>query len=468
MDNEKAILIIGAGPAGLGAGYELAKNDVKVTIVESENHPGGIARTVRYKNFWFDLGGHRFFSKNEEINNIWQQLLGNDFLTVSRLSRIYYANKFFFYPIKFSNALFNLGIWESFRVLVSYICARLKPIRPEVSFADWVSNRFGPRLFEIFFKTYTEKVWGIDCRTLSRDWAAQRIKGLSFSEVVKNSILRPKRTRIKTLISQFHYPVYGPGMMWEAIVKFITEKNGDILYNKKVTKIVQRNNGYEVAIIDRLTGKSEKIFTEYLISSMPLNDFLKSLEPAPTEDIKDIARRLSFRSFLVAAMIVKRKHIFPDQWIYIHSPEVLVGRIQNVKNWSSAMVPEEVTLLGMEYFCNEGDNFWNQSDEEIMNLAAKEIVKLGFARPEEIEKGMVVRVKNAYPVYYLGFKNDLEEIRKFIVSLKNVQVIGRSGLYRYNNMDHSMLTGIYAARNYLGRNYNVWDVNIEEEYLEER
>ncbi len=470
IDKNSEIIIIGGGPAGLACAYELVKNNIKCKIIESSNSLGGIAKTIKFKEYFFDLGGHRFFSKNEEINVLWKSLLGDNLLTVPRLSRIYYNGKFFFYPIKISNALYNLGFRESLKILWSYIYYKIKPIYPEISFEDWVINRFGKRLYEIFFKTYTEKIWGIDCRKISKEWAAQRIKGLSLLEVVKNNIFKISRSKkIRTLITEFYYPTYGPGMMWNAMKDYIVKNGGQILFNREVKKIIPKNEVYHLVAFNNLTQKNEVFTAKYIVSSMALNEFIRSLQVPIEEKIKNILEKLRFRSFIAVSLVVKKENLFPDQWIYIHSPEVKVGRIQNVKNWSKFMVPGNVTLLVAEYFCSEGDELWSCSDDEILELASEEILKLKFANSkEEIEKGIVVRVKNAYPVYYLGFEKDLLQIKEFISRLRNIQIIGRGGLYRYNNMDHSMLSGIYAARNLLGKNYDVWLINVEKEYLEEK
>ncbi|MCM8804974.1 MAG: NAD(P)/FAD-dependent oxidoreductase [Candidatus Omnitrophica bacterium] len=468
----KTIIIIGAGPAGLGAGYELTKNlknDYQIIIFEKENQVGGIAKTIEYNGYRFDLGGHRFFSKNDEIMNLWKNVLKEKFIKVKRLSRIYYKGKFYFYPIKPFNALLNLGLQESISIMLSWMKTKIKPKYPEISFEDWISNRFGKRLYEIFFKTYTEKVWGIPCRKISSDWAAQRIKGLSLLSLLKSSIFRQKKQKIKTLIEEFYYPELGPGMMWETFAKIIEENHGKVEINSSVEKIFLEGKRIKAIEVKNLITNSYKVIEcEHLISSMPLREFIEKLVPSPNKQIIESAKSLNYRSFIVVGLIVNKKDIFPDNWIYIHSPEVLVGRIQNFKNWSKKMVQDiNKTCLGLEYFCSEGDKFWLKPSAEVINIAKKELEILGFAKINEIEDGKVIKVEKAYPVYDENYKENVNKIREYLNSISNLQVIGRNGMHKYNNQDHSMITGILAARNILGESYDLWRVNVDAEYLEE-
>jgi protoporphyrinogen oxidase len=464
MSNEP-VVIIGAGPAGLTAAYELARRGIRTVVFERSDTVGGIARTERYRDYYFDIGGHRFFTKIERINQLWQEMMGNEFIKVPRMSRIYYNGKFFHYPLNFTNTLLNLGILESLLILVSYLRARIRPHPEEETFDQWVSNRFGERLFRTFFKTYTEKVWGIPCSTIRADWAAQRIKGLSLLSAVSNAIFGTQKT--KSLISEFDYPLFGPGMMWQRFQEKIEASGGVVHLNSQVVGIGRGPTGIKSLTV-RKDGLTQELPVGHLISSIPLNRLALLLDPEAPPPVREAADGLSYRAFLIVVLIVGREHLFPDQWIYIHSPEVRVGRIQNFKNWSAAMVPDSAkTSIGMEYFCNEGDDFWEKPDDELVAIASRELELLGLAESRNVTEGLVVRQPNAYPVYDQEYKKHLATMRDFIGEFENLQTIGRSGMHRYNNMDHSMLTGLLAAENLTGACHNLWEINEEEEYLEE-
>jgi len=462
------IIIFGAGPAGLGAAIELVKNDLKPIILEKENQAGGISKTINYKGYYFDLGGHRFFTKSPEVMNLWQEILKKeDFLERQRLSRIYYKNKFFFYPLKPFNALFNLGFFTSLQVVFSYLISKIFPFKEEKTFEQWVSNRFGKKLFNIFFKTYTEKVWGIPCQEISAQWAAQRIKGLSLFSAIKNAFFPQKSGKIKTLITSFHYPKFGPGMMYEKMAKRIEEKGGNVFLNEEIKKIYCSEKNI-LKVITEKEGVLREYEGDYFISTLPINFLVKIMDPLPPKEILEAANNLKFRSFLVVNLILEAKDLFPDNWIYVHSPEVKMGRIQNFKNWSPFMVKNEnETGLGLEYFCTEGDEFWRKTDEELIKIGIEELEKIKIAKKFQFKEGFVVRVLNAYPVYFTGYENYLNTIKYYLAGFKNLQTIGRAGMFRYNNMDHSILSGIYAASNILGKKNNIWEINIEEEYHEE-
>ena len=463
--DETAIVIIGAGPAGLAAGYELISQNKGTTILEREGMVGGIARTESYKGFSFDIGGHRFFTQNGRINQIWEKMLGEDFLRVDRLSRIFYQGKFFNYPLRPVNAFLNLGPLESFLILLSYFRARLLPHPEENSFEDWVVNRFGERLYQTFFKTYTEKVWGISCRDIKADWAAQRIKGLSLLVAVSNALFGGQQA--KSLIGQFSYPRLGPGMMWNRFMEYIVSGGGKVMLNSEVS-VLQHDNSRITAVNFNSGSRERQLIPEHCISSMPIPKLVRLLEPQAPEEILAAADKLSYRAFIIVVLILDIAELFPDQWIYVHSPSVQVGRIQNFKNWSRFMVPDPgKTSIGMEYFCSENDQIWNMANHELVELAIGEMNELGLGGENRVIDSYVVRQPNAYPVYEAGYKENLGKIRQYLEKFNNLQTIGRSGMHRYNNMDHSMQTGILAARNCCGEIHDLWAVNEEKGYLEE-
>ena len=473
QSNNKRVVVIGGGPAGLTASYELVKTGIKCVVLEKDKIVGGISRTVNYKDYYFDIGGHRFFTKIDRVEDLWKEVLGNDFLVCKRLSRIYYNSRFFYYPLKPVNALLGLGIWNCFLVLASYIKARFFPIKEEDTFEQWVSNRFGKRLYQIFFKTYTEKVWGIKCNEIRAEWAAQRIKGLSLVTAIKNALIPNKNTSsgkknvVATLIDQFHYPKYGPGMMWETVSNKISANGSEVLMGAEVTSIICSHDIVEAVEIKR-DGDVEQVSGTDFISSMPLQAVIQRMKPPVPEAIRNAAENLKYRDFLTVALIIDKEEVFPDNWIYIHDPEVEVGRIQNFKNWSQYMVPDESkTCLGLEYFCFEGDSFWTKPDSELVDLATNEIENLGFAKKEQVLDGTVVRMPKAYPVYDSKYKESVELIKDYLKGISNLQLIGRNGQHKYNNQDHSMLTGMMAAENVTGADNNLWEVNEDQEYHEE-
>ena len=464
------VLIIGAGPAGLTAGYELTENGVPVVILEKDRDVGGLARTVEYKGFRFDIGGHRFFTKVGPVADLWRTMLGSDFLKRPRLSRIYYRGRFFDYPIKPLNALWNLGVATSVRVVMSCLWIKLFPIRPERSFADWVSNRFGRVLFRIFFETYTEKVWGIPCNRIGAQWAAQRIRGLSLKTVVLNMLVPGAFRRgaaIKSLIEHFEYPRLGPGMMWDAFRERIQKGGGTLRLNSRIARILHddsRITGVEV----EHDGTTYIQPADHVISTMPVRHLIQRLHPAAPPAVVDAASRLKYRDFLTVALIIDQADVFPDNWVYIHDDRVRVGRIQNYKNWSPDMVPDpRFTCLGLEYFCFAGDGLWSKPDAELIDLATRELELIGLTAPLLVRDGTVVRAPKAYPVYDEGYETALEESRRYLERFGNLQLVGRNGMHKYNNQDHSMLTAMLAARNILGEQHCLWDVNVDDEYHEE-
>jgi len=467
----KDTVIMGAGPAGLAAGYELQKNGIHSVLLESEKQVGGISKTIQYKGYHFDLGGHRFFTKMNEVNDLWKEVLGENFRKTPRLSRIYYNNKFFNYPLTAMNALAGVGLFETFGILGSYFNSKVFPYKQEDTFEEWVSNRFGKKLYSIFFKTYTEKVWGIPCSTIQAEWAAQRIKGLSLTTAIVNAVFKPKNSNIKTLIDQFDYPVYGPGMMYNEMRNKIENMGGDVLMNSRVTKVNHKD--FEITGIEYedIEGNKHVLEGTDFISSIPITELISILNPAPEGKVLEAVNKLSYRSFITVDVIINRSELFPDNWIYIHSPEVKLGRIQNFKNWSRDMVPDTgKTSLGLEYFCTENDELWNMKDENLFKLAASELERIKICKASEIEDFTAVRVPKAYPVYMMGYRKYIDIIEEYLKQFKNLQLVGRYGLFKYNNMDHSIMTGLYAAKNILegSKLYDTWSVNTDEEYQEEK
>ena len=461
-------VIIGAGPAGLTAAWELSKLERDVLLLESDPvYVGGIARTVEYKGHRFDMGGHRFYSKSDQINRIWREMLPNDFIQVPRLSRIYYNRKFFPYPIELKATIGNLGLRTSFLIGLSYLRARVFPRQHEASFENWIVNRFGHRLYSTFFKTYTEKVWGIPCTEISKDWAAQRIRGLSLIEAVKHAVFTPKaNSQIKTLIKTFSYPRLGPGQLWESVRDQVLAAGNEVMLGKTVVKL-NHHNGVMCTVE---TQDGCEYDGSHFYSTMTIRDFILSLSPEAPRLVRHAAESLKYRDFLTVALVIDRPELFPDNWIYIHDSGVHVGRIQNYKNWSRDMVADpSQTCLGMEYFCNQGDGLWGMDDQQLIRLAARELGEIGVARGSDVIDGCVVRVPNAYPVYDGDYRKHRETIKNWLNSyFLNVYPAGRAGLHTYNNQDHSMMAAILSVRNATEQAIlDVWNVNTDEEYGEE-
>ena len=464
-------VIIGAGPAGLTAAYELGKLGRRARVLEADDHVGGLARTITHKGYRFDIGGHRFFSKVPLVNALWHEILGEDFLVRPRLSRIHYQGHFFDYPLKPLNALRGLGPMEALLVGLSYAKARLHATQPEASFADWVSNRFGARLYRIFFKTYTEKVWGIPCSEIAPEWATQRIKNLSLGEALRHAIFKGRGSNgeiITSLIDQFHYPRLGPGMMWERCAALVERAGGEVVRGVRVERIRCARGSIEYVEARTHAGELVEFPVEHLISSMPVRDLINALDPPAPDEVRRAANQLRYRDYLTVVLIVRRANVFPDNWIYIHSPDVKLGRIQNYKNWSPEMVPDASrTSLGLEYFLWEHDPEWAWPDARLIERGVSDCARIGIIDAAEVEDGTVVRVPKAYPVYDQHYREHLATVRDYLARFTNLQLIGRNGQHRYNNQDHSMLAGVYAAHNLNGAQRDVWAVNTEAAYHEE-
>ncbi|HXU99544.1 MAG TPA: NAD(P)/FAD-dependent oxidoreductase [Caulobacteraceae bacterium] len=478
MSDNTAIdnLIIGAGPAGLTTAYTLAKRGAHVLVLEQDpTYVGGISRTAHYKGFLFDIGGHRFFSKSKEVVDLWNEILPDDFIERPRLSRIYYGGKFYAYPLKAFEALINLGPVESAVCMASFAWAKAFPVKNPATFHQWVRNQFGERLFGIFFKTYTEKVWGMSCDEISADFAAQRIKGLDLLAAVYDGVKRSLGVRRragagpKTLIESFRYPRRGPGMMWEACAAKIAALGGEVRKGVKVTALAwDAELRLWTVTAARADGGIETFTARNVISSAPVRELMESISPRPLSLAR--AKDLNYRDFLTVVLIGKASIEIPDNWVYIHDPAVKVGRVQNFRSWSPEMIPDPVSMcLGLEYFCFEGDGVWAAADEALIALARNEIDKIGLMRGEDVVDGCVVRQAKAYPVYDAHYRGNVAAVRVDLeANYPTLHLVGRNGMHKYNNQDHAMMTGMLTAMNILAGQtlYDVWEVNEDAEYGE--
>jgi protoporphyrinogen oxidase len=471
------VAILGAGPAGLTAAYSLGKKNIPVILLESDpEYVGGISRTAKYKGYHFDIGGHRFFSKAKEVEDLWTEILPNDMLVRPRSSRIYYNGKFFAYPLKGTEALMKLGPFEAARCLVSYAKVRAFPNKNPKNYEEWVTNEFGSRLFEIFFKTYTEKVWGMSCKEISADWAAQRIKGLSLTTAIKNALFSQKtngnnKEVIKTLIDSFRYPRRGPGMLWEECARKVKAQGGIIEMGCRADVLDYNEDRATWKVgFARRDGSRGEIEARAVISSAPLREVAASLTPRLSDEAIKAANALRYRDFLTIVLILEDRHTFDDNWIYIHDPSVKVGRIQNFKSWSPEMVPDpKKTCYGLEYFCFEGDGLWSSSDEDLIALAKRELEKIGLAKAADVEDGCVLRQPKAYPVYDDDYAKNVDILRREMERrFPTLYPVGRNGMHKYNNQDHAMMTAMLTAENIAAgkRIYDVWRVNQDAEYHE--
>jgi protoporphyrinogen oxidase len=468
-------LIIGAGPAGLTTAYTLAKAGAEVVVLEQDpTYVGGISRTAHYKGFLFDIGGHRFFSKSKEVVDLWNEILPDDFIERPRLSRIYYNRKFYAYPLRAFEALKNLGPFESALCMASFGWAKLQPIKDPATFHQWVRNQFGERLFGIFFKTYTEKVWGMSCDEISADWAAQRIKGLDLLAAVLDGVKRSLGVSRsgsdggpKTLIESFRYPRRGPGMMWEACTAKVENLGGKVIMDTRVIGL-HFEDGVWTVTAHKGAGETLTFTARNVISSAPVRELVGAVTPTPASHNR--AAQLNYRDFLTVVLIGQSARQIPDNWVYIHDPAVKVGRVQNFRSWSPELIPDPVsTCLGLEYFCFEGDGLWASSDDDLIELAKREITSIGLMKAEDVVDGTVVRQVKAYPVYDAGYRENVEAVREDLAAnYPGLHLVGRNGMHKYNNQDHAMMTGMLTAMNILAgeARYDTWEVNEDAEYHE--
>jgi protoporphyrinogen oxidase len=465
---EQPTLILGGGPAGLTAGYLLAKQGYPVIVFEAEDQVGGIAKTEVREGpggeYRFDLGGHRFFTKVKEVDDLWHEIMRDEFLLRPRMSRIYWRNRFLDYPLRGPDVMRKLGPVELARCLASYAWAKVKRKGEERTYEEWVVNRFGRRLFDNFFKSYTEKVWGTPTSEIRADWAAQRIKGLSFFSAAKAAFLGNKDNEIKSLISEFHYPRYGPGQMWETMTDDIRALGGQVLLSTPVERI-EVEDGRVVKVV----AGGDEYESNYVISSLPLRNVAGMVEPGPSPAVTAAAKGLRYRELLSVSLVLDGEDLFPDNWIYIHDRGVDVGRIQNFRSWSPWMVPDPTkACIGMEYFCFAGDAMWETDDDALVAKAIGELEKLGLATRDKLEFGFATRVPKAYPIYDMDYSDRIDAIKGWLDGIENLQQVGRNGLHRYNNSDHSMLTAMRAVDNIVkGTDHDIWAVNAESVYHEE-
>jgi protoporphyrinogen oxidase len=458
------VAILGGGPAGLTAGYRLAREGVPAVLFEADEVVGGLARTVERDGYRFDLGGHRFFTKSAEVEALWHEILGDELLLRPRLSRIRWRGRFIDYPLRGGDVVRKLGPVELARCSASYASAALRPRREAESFEEWVTARFGRRLFDLFFRTYTEKVWGVATSDLRAEWAAQRIRDLSFARAARAALLGDGGN-VRSLIEEFHYPRHGPGQMWDTMLAETVRMGGEARLGAAVERLA--HSGGRVVAVE---AAGDVLEPGSVISSLPLGAVAELLDPAPPAAVAEAAGGLRYRDFLTVALVLDGPDPFPDTWIYVHDPEVRVGRIQNFRAWSPWMVPDDArSCLGLEYFCFEGDETWASSDEELVALASRELEEIGLVAAGQVERGWVIRVPKAYPIYDADYEARVTTIRGWLEGLENLQQVGRNGLHRYNNSDHSMLTAIRAVENLglgAGR-HDIWAVNTDSAYHEE-
>ena len=471
-NNKKAktpfhVFILGAGPAGLGAGHELTRRKVHCKILDKNEIVGGLARTHQFEGFRFDVGPHRFFTKNDTVNRVWRDVLGADLLEVPRLTRIYCHKRFFYYPLKATNALIGLGVCRSLAAFCSYVFARLFYRNREArSFEEWITFHFGRRLYETFFKTYTEKVWGIPCSQIGAEWAAQRIRGLNLWKVVKTAFIG-NRGNIRTLADHFLYPRRGAGMLYEKMAELICASGGKICLNTTVEQI--ERDGMRLTALrcsDQRTFAVEA--GDHVLSSLPITEFVEKLTPPAPQEVREAAARLRYRDHITVNLLHYGNNPFPDNWIYVHAPEMQMARLTNYANFSKEMAPaKNAHGLAAEYFCFRTDPIWKMADKDLIQLATDELNRMGLMQQGSVAGGFVVREKNAYPTYYVGYDSSFDIVRDYVRKLTNANMIGRGGMYKYNNQDHALLSGLLAARNLLGEANDPWSVNDEDEYLED-
>ncbi|MGL4620556.1 GtrA family protein [Chroococcidiopsis sp.] len=469
MSKANPIYILGAGPAGLAAAYTLTQKGQPVVVVERDTRVGGLAKSIEYQGFILDFGPHRFFTKLAPVLKLWGEVLGKDRVTVNRLTRIYYGGKYFSYPLKAKETLLTLGPIESTKILVSYVKSQLFPNRHPRNFAQWVTSRFGRRLFEIFFQAYTEKLWGIPCTEISADWAAQRIKGLSLLKAARSALLG-NDGKVKTLIDRFEFPRLGSGQLYEKIGEYLRQHNQSVLLNTEVVQVHHDNfQVTQITLRNRQTGEESTVNCGGVISSVPISLLVQQIDPpAPSEAIA-AAKSLKFRNTILVYLIVEGNNLFPDNWLYINEPSVQLGRVTNFANWSPEMLPNQhQTPLCCEYWCNYDEPMWQQPEAELLERAEQELRKIGLLHHEKVSGGFVVRLPRTYPIYAGNYQQALSDIQSYLQQFPNLQLVGRYGAFKYNNQDHSLLMGILAAENVLSPGkHNLWSVNSDSEYQEE-
>lgn len=477
-NNETNVCVIGGGPAGLSAAYVLSKDHVATVVLEMSNQVGGISRTIVRDGFRFDLGGHRFFTKDEEVEDFFKEVLGDEIIWVPRSSKIFYLNKYFDYPLKPANALLGMGIGTTAKCIADYGYVKIRNVfrQPEiVSLEDWVSNEFGRELFKLFFKNYTEKVWGVDCSQICAEWAAQRIKGLSLRVAIKDALLPAKNgksgkgAKVVTLIDKFMYPRLGIGRISERMRDAVEAWGNEVRMKSKVAAINHTGGHIDSVDVESAESGDYTLQVENLVSSMPLTELVTAMRPEAPADVVEAAGGLRYRDLVTVNLMIDKPQVTDQTWIYIHDPTIRLGRIHEPRNWSKDMAPAGKSSIVAEYFCFEGDDVWNADDQDIIDMTIRDLdTRLGFLKKEDVIGAFVVRIPKAYPSYELGYEEPLRKLMEYVDSFDNLQIVGRYGTYKYNNMDHSMKTGILAARNILGESHDVHQVNLDKEYHEEK
>ena len=467
LPRDARVVVVGGGPAGLSCALELVRKGYTPLVLERQERVGGLARTEEVDGYRFDIGGHRFYTKIPEVDELWREALGDDLLERPRLSRIFYDGQFYRYPLELGDVLRKMGLVESFKILVSYLRQQIRPKRDVRTFEEWVTRAFGRRLFETFFESYTEKVWGTPCSRISAEWAAQRIRRLTLAGAVKEALLRTSDHR--SLTRTFHYPRLGPGQMWEAFADRVRAGGGRVRLGAEVVTIHRDDDGVTGVTVRNPSGDGdeERIPADHVVTTAPLRDLVASIDPPPPEGPAAAGAALQYRGLIEVILLLRGGSPFPDTWIYIHDPGLTVARIQNFRNWSPDMVPDDDAIsVGMEYFCQEGDELWEMSDDDLIELAWSELESLGLGSRAHGEAALVVREAEAYPVYSPDYLAHVYDVRDFIRSIPGLETVGRNGMHRYNNMDHSVLMGLLAARNVAGEDHAVWEVNTARSYYE--
>ncbi|WP_337286852.1 NAD(P)-binding protein [Candidatus Methylomirabilis sp.] len=470
-NNPGTLVILGAGPAGLSCAYEFMKHGRTCRVWDKNDVVGGLARTIEYKGYRFDIGPHRFYTKNDDINAMWHKILGEDAVQVRRLTRIFYKNRFFDYPLKPLNALRGLGPWTSICAVLSYCWAKWHLAgQPPQNFEEWVVKNFGEVLYRIFFKTYTEKVWGLPCTSIGTEWAAQRIRGLSLRTAILSTIFgQPRGKRqIKSLIDSFYYPRTGAGLVYEKMAAALVRFGTSIETQTMVTAI--HHAGHRITKVEGEGIQGRRVEdVGHLFSSIPLTDFVMKLTPPGPTEVLEAAHSLYYRDHITVNLVLRKRAIFLDNWIYVHSPEVKIARVADYGNFSESMLADkDTTAISVEYFVFAHEELWNMHDKDLVRLAIYELGKIGLVKEEEVVEGFVIREKDSYPIYSVGHRPLLDKIRGYVDLFENLNLVGRGGMYKYNNQDHSILTGVVAARKYFGEEHDLWEVNTEDEYLEEK